>query len=169
MKIHLVCYTFDKNIKEINPEQKKEIEFYKYLINFLDLRDKLVFLCDSKEELNNDEIKNLLSKFDIEENDEMYEKRKAYSNKTFFINNEIIYETNNNSDTEKEWEIMKDKMKEIREIIKNEQMKELKKNEFFNFLLNNNESKVEEYFNKLKRLENKDKYYFLYFLRRNKI
>ena len=169
MKIHLVCYTFDKNIKEINQEQKKEIEFYKYLINFLDLRDKLVFLCDSKEELNNDEIKNLLSKFNIEENDEMYEERKAYSNKTFFINNEIIYETNNNSDTEKEWEIMKDKMKEIREIIKNEQMKELKKNEFFNFLLNNNESKVEEYFNKLKRLENKDKYYFLYFLRRNKI
>ena len=164
MKIHLVCYTFDKNIKEINPEQKKEIEFYKYLINFLDLRDKLVFLCDSKEELNNDEIKNLLSKFNIEENDEMYEDRKAYSHKPFFINNDIIYETNNNSDNEKEWEIMKDQMKEIREIIKNEQMKELKKNEFFNFLLNNNESKVEEYFNKLKRLENKDKYYFLYFL-----
>ena len=49
MKIHLVCYTFNKNISDINPQQEKEIEFYKYLLSFLDLRDKLIFLCDCNE------------------------------------------------------------------------------------------------------------------------
>ena len=33
-KIDIVCYTFDKNISELNSEQKKEIEFYKYLYTF---------------------------------------------------------------------------------------------------------------------------------------
>ena len=50
MKINLVFYTFNKNISDINPEQEKEIEFYKYLLSFLDIRDKIIFLCDSNEE-----------------------------------------------------------------------------------------------------------------------
>jgi len=65
MKIYLVCYTFDKNINGLTLEQKKEIEFYKYLIHYLGLKEKLIFLCDSKEELKNEEIKKFLDKFNI--------------------------------------------------------------------------------------------------------
>ena len=64
-QVHLVCYTFDKNVVELNLKQKKEIEFYKYLINFLNLRDKLIFLCDSKEELKNEEINKFINRFNI--------------------------------------------------------------------------------------------------------
>ena len=164
MKIHLVVYTFDKNINNINLEQKKEIEFYKYLIHFLELRDKLIFLCDFKEDLKNEEINQFINKFNIDENDDMYEGGKTYSNKIFFINNEIIYDTNNNPEIQKEWEIINGRMKEIREMIKNQEAKEIQKSEFFNFLLNGSEYKVKDYFYKLRRLENKDKYYFLFFL-----
>ena len=94
----------------------------------------------------------------------MYEGGKTYSNKVFFINNEIIYDTNNNPEIQKEWEIINGRMKEIREMIKNQEAKEIQKSEFFNFLLNGSEYKVKDYFYKLRRLENKDKYYFLFFL-----
>ena len=161
MKIDLVFYTFDKNIV-INQEKKEEIEFYKYLINFLDFRDKLIFLCNSKEESKNEDINKFLNRFNIQKNDDIYEKE--YTNKIFFINNEIIYDTNNNDDIQKEWEMMSLKMKEIREIIKSEKTKNLKKDEFFEFLLNDNKYKVVDYFKKLLNLKNKDKYYFLYFL-----
>ena len=165
MKVHLVFYTFDKNISNIDLEQEKEIEFYKYLIHFLELRDKLIFLCDSKEDLNNEEINQFINKFNIDENDDIYTGGKIYSNsnKIFFINNEIIYDTNNNLGIQKEWEIINNKMKEIKEIIKSQEMKEIQKNEFFNILLSDNKNKVEDYFNKLRTHENKDKYYFLYF------
>ena len=165
MKVHLVFYTFDKNISNIDLEQEKEIEFYKYLIHFLELRDKLIFLCDSKEDLKNEEINQFINKFNIDENDDIYTGGKIYSNsnKIFFINNEIIYDTNNNLGIQKEWEIINNKMKEIKEIIKSQEMKEIQKNEFFNFLLSDNKNKVEDYFNKLRTHENKDKYYFLYF------
>ena len=43
MKIYFVCYTFDENIDNLNSEQQKEIEFYKNLIHFLYLSDKLLF------------------------------------------------------------------------------------------------------------------------------
>ena len=165
MKIDLICYTFDKSFMvDMNLEQKKEVEFYKYLIHFLDIRNKLIFLCDSKEEPTNEEINKFLDKFNIQKSDEIYEEGKVYPNKIFFMNNEIIYDTNNNDEVKKEWEIIKDKMKEIGEIIKNEKTKELKKDEFFNFLLNDNKYKIEEYFNKLKMIKNKSIFYFLYFL-----
>ena len=64
-QVHLVCYTFDKSVVELNLKQKKEIEFYKYLINFLNLRDKLIFLCDSKEELKNEEINEFINRFNL--------------------------------------------------------------------------------------------------------
>ena len=136
MKINLVFYTLNKNISDINPQQEKEIEFYKYLINFLNIRDKLIFLCDSNEELNNEEINKFINKFNIEENenDDMYKEGKSYSNKIFFINNKIIYDTNNNADTQKEWEKVNDKIKEIREIIKKEEIRELGKEDFFKIL-----------------------------------
>ena len=162
MKINLVFYTLNKNISDINPQQEKEIEFYKYLINFLNIRDKLIFLCDSNEELNNEEINKFINKFNIEENenDDMYKEGKSYSNKIFFINNKIIYDTNNNADTQKEWEKVNDKIKEIREIIKKEEIRELGKEDFFKILDDNN-TKIKEKFNKF---DNRDKYYFLYFL-----
>jgi len=47
--INLVFYTFDENINDLNKDQLKEIEFYKYLLNYLDLKDKLIFLCSSKD------------------------------------------------------------------------------------------------------------------------
>ena len=164
MKIHLVCYTFNKNISDINPQQEKEIEFFKYLLSFLDIRDKLIFLCDSNVELTNEEINKFINKFNIEENDDMYKDGKSFSNKIYFINTEIIYDTNNNADIQKEWEIINDKMKEIREIIKNEKIIELKKDDLFQILLNDSKYKIEEYFNKLNKAENKERQYFLYFL-----
>ena len=128
MKINLVCYTFNKNISDINPQQEKEIEFYKYLLSFLDLRDKLIFLCDSNEELKNEEINKFINKFNIEENDDLYKEGKPYSNKIpFIINTEIIYDTNINDDNQKEWEKVNNKINDIREIIKKEEIRELEK------------------------------------------
>ena len=165
MKINLVFYTFNKNISDINPEQEKEIEFYKYLLSFLDIRDKIIFLCDSNEELNDEEKNKFLNKFNIDKNDVMYKEGKSYSNEIICINTEIIYDTNNNANIQNEWEIVTDKMKDIRDIIKkSEEIIELKKEDFFKIMLNDNESKIEEYFNKINRPENKDRQYFLYFL-----
>ena len=61
------CYTFDENIDNLNSEQQKEIEFYKNLIHFLNLSDKLIFLCDSKNELKDERINELINKFSTEE------------------------------------------------------------------------------------------------------
>ena len=100
MTISRVFYTFHKDVNNLTLEQKREIEYYKYLLHFLGLRDKLIFLCDSKEELKSEELNEFLKRFNIEENDNLYE-GKTFSDKIFFFNNEIIYENNDNSEIEK--------------------------------------------------------------------
>ena len=165
-KIHLVCYTFGRNIVDLNPKQKKEIEFYKYLIHFLGLREKLVFLCDSKEDLENDEIKEFINRFNFEKNEDLYE-GKEYLDKIFFINNQIIYETNMNAETEKELNILKEKMNKIREIIKKEEVMLLDKRiEFFNLLFDNDEQKAKKNFYQLQLIE---QIYLIYFFGEIKI
>ena len=159
LKIYSVFYTFHKDINNLTLEQKREIEFYKYLIHFLGLRDKLIFLCDSKEEIKDEELNEFLIRFNLEENDNLYEKI-TYSNKIYFLNNEIIYENNDNSEIEKEWEILKTKMEEIQQIIMKGPV-ELKRSTFFNNLLEEKESNVRMYFH---FLNNKEQYYFIYFL-----
>ena len=159
LTIYRVIYTFHKDVNNLTLEQKREIEFYKYLINFLGLRDKLIFLCNSKEELKNEELNDFLIRFNLEANDNLYDK-KTYSNKIYFLNNEIIYENNDNSEIEKEWEILKTKMEEIQQIITKEHVK-LEKSMFFKNLLEEKESNVRMYFLKL---NNKEQYYFIYFL-----
>ena len=163
-KIDIVCYTFDKNISELNSEQKKEIEFYKYLIHFLDLRDNLIFLCDSQEELKNEELDKFLVRFNVEDNDYIND-GKTYSNKIYYIINKIIYEPNDNPDNEKEWKILEQKMKEIQSLIKNGKSKSLEKGKFFKNLLNDNDKisdiTIKQDFSKLSK---RDQYYFIYFL-----
>ena len=158
MKIYRVFFTFHKDINNLSLEQKKEIEFYKYLIHYLDLRDKLIFLCDTKEELKGEELNKFLNRFNFEENDNLYE-GKIYSNNIYYLNNEIIYETNNNAETEKEWELLKTRMKEIQQTIIKD-FKVLNKGNFFNNLLGEIDSDIRYFFNNL----HKEKFYFIYFL-----
>ena len=153
MKIYFVCYTFDENIDNLNSEQQKEIEFYKNLIHFLNLSDKLIFLCDSKNELKDERINELINKFSTEE--------KKIEKKIFYLNNKIIYENNNEKENEDEWKKLMDNVNKLKDMIKKEKTKEVKNNEFFEYLLKDNESEVRQYFEKL---ENKAQNYFNYFL-----
>ena len=153
MKIYFVCYTFDENIDNLNSEQQKEIEFYKNLIHFLNLSDKLIFLCDSKNELKDERINELINKFSTEE--------KKIEKKIFYLNNKIIYENNNEKENEDEWNKLRDNVNKLKDMIKKEKSKEVKNNEFFEYLLKDNESEVRQYFEKL---ENKAQNYFNYFL-----
>ena len=147
------CYTFDENIDNLNSEQQKEIEFYKNLIHFLNLSDKLIFLCDSKNELKDERINELINKFSTEE--------KKIEKKIFYLNNKIIYENNNEKENEDEWNKLMDNVNKLKDMIKKEKSKEVKNNEFFEYLLKDNESEVRQYFEKL---ENKAQHYFNYFL-----
>ena len=153
MKIYFVCYTFDENIDNLNSEQQKEIEFYKNLIHFLNLSDKLIFLCDSKNELKDERINELINKFSTEE--------KKIEKKIFYLNNKIIYENNNEKENQDEWNKLMDNVNKLKDMIKKEKTKEVKNNEFFEYLLKDNESEVRQYFEKL---ENKAQNYFNYFL-----
>ena len=153
MKIYFVCYTFDENIDNLNSEQQKEIEFYKNLIHFLNLSDKLIFLCDSKNELKDERINELINKFSTEE--------KKIEKKIFYLNNKIIYENNNEKENQDEWNKLMDNVNKLKDMIKKEKSKEVKNKEFFEYLLKDNESEVRQYFEKL---ENKAQNYFNYFL-----
>ena len=161
-KYNLVCYTLDENINDLNPEHLKEIEFYKYLINYLDLSDKLVFLCSSKEEIKNEEMEKFTKRFKAQKNDDIYED-KNFRNEIIFINNKNMYDDNNNNEAQKDWDSLKQKIETLKKALKQEKRKEIEKVkiDFFNFLLMNKEEEVRKYFIKLKRT---DQYYFIYFL-----
>ena len=94
-----------------------------------------------------------LIRFNLEANDNLYD-NKTYSNKIYFLYNDIIYEDNNNSEIEKEWEILKAKMTKIHKIVIKEYVK-LKKKIFFNNPLEENKSVVRMYFQKF---NNKEQY-----------
>ena len=166
-RFNLICYTFDENINDLSSDQLNEIEFYKYLINYLDLRDKLIFLCSSKEELKNEEIQKFINRFNVEENDYLYEEKKPLdeskkiTNEIFFINNKNIYE--NNTDAEKEWILLMEKMQILVKTIKSSKAKSIGKeiSDFFCYLLIDKEDEIKKIFRKLK---DKDKYYFFHFL-----
>ena len=160
-RINLVCYTFDENINNLNEDNLKEIEFYKYLINYLDLNDKLIFLCSSKDELKAEEKKKFINRFNVEKDEDIYEgKNSINENKIFVINNKNIYD--NSNDAQKCWDLLKEKIEILQNTINNSAKSETikAKNEFFRFLLKDNEEEVRKYFIKLK---NNEIYYFIYF------
>jgi len=108
--INLVFYTFDENINDLNEEQLNEIEFYKYLINYLGLNDKLIFLCSSKQELKKEETQKFINRFNVEKDEDLYEgKNSIDNNNLFFINNNIIYD--NSNDSQNSWDLFKKKWK----------------------------------------------------------
>ena len=133
MSINLVCYTFDENINDLNEDQLKEIEFYKYLINYLDLNDKLIFLCSSKNELKSEEMQKFINRFNAEKDEDIYEgKNSTNENKIYCINNKIIYD--NSNDAQKYWDLLKEKMENLKEEIKKDKRKSIKeKHDLFNF------------------------------------
>ena len=103
-KIHLLCFAFDENKAELNDYEKI---FYRFFINLLNLRDKILFLISSKENsnsINNYSIHNFLNSNDyfIGENGNI---KPDYIE----INNQTIFEMD-----ESNYRILMDKMKIIR-------------------------------------------------------
>ena len=160
ISINLVFYTFDENFNDLNEEQLKEIEFYKYLINYLNLNDKLIFLYSSKNELKSEEIQKFIKRFKAEKDEDIYEEKSfTIENKIYYINNKNLYD--NSNDAQKCWDLLKEKMEILKNTIKSDKRKSLKeKHELFQFLLKDNEEDVRKYFIKLNKKESN---YFIYF------
>ena len=125
LSINLVCYTFDENINDLNSDQLKEIEFYKYLINYLDLNDKLIFLCSSKEELKSEEMQKFINRFNAEKDEDIFDgKKSTNTNKIFFINNTKIYD--NSNDAQRCWDLLKAKIEILQKEINSDKRKPIK-------------------------------------------
>jgi hypothetical protein len=125
-KINLVCVTLDE--KNIYLEES-EIIFYKLIINLFSLRDKVLFLFSSNQS-NNNEYKNKIvdDLMKIEKNDYLYDKNLSFNPEFIYMNNKIIFENNENS--EKEWELLIDSIKNMQNIISLSKGEEIIKDKF---------------------------------------
>ena len=126
-RINLICYTFEETT-DLDLNQLSEIEFFKYFLNYLEVRDKLLFLCSSGKEQDNNQVMNLFkNKFDIDRNDYICElfKDKIYKDEILYMDNKFIYEKD--ADSEKGWKLLSEKMGEIQKKINSSKAKTIPK------------------------------------------
>ena len=160
-RINLICYTFEESISDLNINHLNEIKFYKYFVNFLNIRDKLLFLCSANESLEQDNKKDyIINLFNFDKNDYLYEE-KVFKDDFIFINSKFIYENDNN--TENNWNILMEKFQLIQDKIKTNKAEYFEKEKFWFFddLLID---KVEEIKVKLNKFKYKEAFLFIYFL-----
>ena len=125
-KINLVCVTLDE--KNTYLEESEKI-FYKLIIDLFNLRDKVIFLFSSNQpNLNEYKSKIIDDLLKIEKNDYLYEENLSSNPECIYMNNKIIFENNENS--EKEWELLIENMKQMQNKISLSKGEEIPKDKF---------------------------------------